>query len=253
MSDEEKKTIKKRIMLRVAYDGTDFSGWQVQPEKRTVEGELNNAITKLTGEETEVIGASRTDSGVHSKGNVAVFDTSSTIPGEKFMYAINTLLPEDVSVIDSKEVEADFHPRHCNSIKTYEYRIYISAVNDPLKNRYALRCPYPLDVKKMDDAAKYLVGEHDFKSFCCVRTQAETTVRKIFYADVFSEDEIIIRISGAGFLYNMVRIIAGSLMEVGSGKYEPGHIKEVLEGTDRTLAGPTAEPQGLTLVNIEFV
>ena len=244
----------KRIMLRVAYDGTDFSGWQVQNEMRTVEGELNKAISELTGETIEVIGASRTDSGVHSKGNVAVFDTESSIPAEKFMYAVNSLLPEDVTVTESKEVDGDFHPRHCKSIKTYEYRIYTSRINNPLKRRYAYRFPTELDVEKMDEAAKYLIGEHDFKSFCCVRTQAETTVREIYSADVFRDDEdIVIRVTGAGFLYNMVRIIAGSLTDVGSGKYEPVHIKEVLEGTDRTLAGPTAEPQGLTLMNIEFV
>ena len=241
-------------MLRVSYDGTDFCGWQVQNEMRTVEGELNKAINELTGETTEVIGASRTDSGVHAKGNVAVFDTESSIPAEKFMYAINSLLPDDVTVVESKEVDKDFHPRHCRSIKTYEYRIYTSRINNPLKRRFAYRFPTELDVEKMDEAAKYLIGEHDFKSFCCVRTQAETTIREIFSADVFRDDEdIVIRVTGAGFLYNMVRIIAGSLMEVGSGKYEPVHIKEVLEGTDRTLAGPTAEPQGLTLVNIEFL
>ena len=240
-------------MLRVSYDGTDFCGWQVQNEMRTVEGELNKAINELTGETTEVIGASRTDSGVHAKGNVAVFDTESSIPDEKFMYAINSLLPDDVTVVESKEVDKDFHPRHCRSVKTYEYRIYTSRINNPLKRRFAYRFPTELDVEKMDEAAKYLIGEHDFKSFCCVRTQAETTIREIFSADVFRDDEdIVIRVTGAGFLYNMVRIIAGSLMEVGSGKYEPVHIKEVLEGTDRTLAGPTAEPQGLTLISIDF-
>lgn len=244
----------RRIFLRVSYDGTDFVGWQVQKEGRTVEGELNKAINALTGETIEVIGASRTDSGVHARGNVAVFDTESTIPGDRFMYAINTLLPEDVAVVESKEVEADFHPRHCASIKTYEYRIFISEINDPLKRRYALKCPYNLDVTRMDKAAKYLIGEHDFKSFCSVKTQAETTVRKIYSADVFHDgDDIVIRVSGAGFLYNMVRIIAGSLMEVGGGKHDPIHIKEVLDNTDRTLAGPTAEPQGLTLIGIEFV
>ena len=244
----------KRIFLRVAYDGTDFVGWQIQNEGRTVEGELNKAINTLTGETIEVIGASRTDSGVHAKGNVAVFDTESTVPADRFMYALNSLLPEDISVVESKEVASDFHPRHCSSIKTYEYRIFVSRINDPLKRRYAYRFLTELNVERMDEAAKYLIGEHDFKSFCCVRTQAETTVRKIYSADVFHDgDDIVIRVSGAGFLYNMVRIIAGSLMEVGSGKKDPQHIKEVLEGTDRTLAGPTAEPQGLTLVNIEFV
>ena len=243
----------KRIFLRVAYDGTDFVGWQIQNEGRTVEGELNKAINALTGETIEVIGASRTDSGVHAKGNVAVFDTESTVPADRFMYALNSLLPEDISVVDSKEAADDFHPRHCASIKTYEYRIFVSRINDPLKRRYAYRFPTELNVERMDEAAKYLIGEHDFKSFCCVRTQAETTVRTIYSADVFHDgDDIVIRVSGAGFLYNMVRIIAGSLMEVGSGKKEPIHIKEVLDGTDRTLAGPTAEPQGLTLINIEF-
>ena len=240
-------------MLRVAYDGTDFCGWQIQNEKRTVEGELNTAINKLTGEDILVIGASRTDSGVHAKGNVAVFDTESAIPADKFMYALNTLLHEDVSVVDSLQVSDDFHPRHCKSVKTYEYRIYTSRINDPLKRRYAYRFPANLDVEAMDEAAKYLIGVHDFKSFCCVRTQAETTVREIFSADVFRDGEdIVIRVSGAGFLYNMVRIIAGSLMEVGSGKYEASHIKEVLEKMDRTSAGFTAEPQGLTLIGIEF-
>lgn len=243
----------KRIFLRVAYDGTDFVGWQIQSEGRTVEGELNKAINALTGETIEVIGASRTDSGVHAKGNVAVFDTESTVPADRFMYALNSLLPEDVSIVESKEVADDFHPRHCTSIKTYEYRIFVSRINDPLKRRYAYRFPTDLDVNRMDEAAKYLIGEHDFKSFCCVRTQAETTVRKLYSADVFHDgDDIVIRVSGAGFLYNMVRIIAGSLMEVGSGKKAPIFIKEALEGTDRTLAGPTAEPQGLTLINIEF-
>lgn len=242
-----------RILLRVAYDGTDFHGWQVQPQMRTVEGELNRALKELTGEDIEVIGASRTDAGVHGKGNVAVFDTKSSIPADKFMYAINTKLPEDVSVIESKKVDEDFHPRHCDSRKTYEYRIYESKVNDPLKRRNAYRCQVPLNVENMNEAAGYLVGEHDFKSFCSVHTQADTTVRKIYSANVSREGEyIVIRVEGAGFLYNMVRIIAGSLMEVGSGKYKPEHIKDILESTDRTVAGPTAEAQGLTMIGIKF-
>lgn len=237
----------------MSYDGTDFCGWQYQPEKRTVEGELNKALSELTGESIEVIGASRTDSGVHSMGNAAVFDTESTIPADKFMYAVNTRLPEDVSVIESKEVSCDFHPRRCNSKKTYRYRIVESRINDPLRRRYAYQCPVKLDEAKMNEAAKYLIGEHDFKSFCSVHTQAETTVRRLYDARVYREnDEVIVEVTGAGFLYNMVRIIAGSLMEVGSGKYGPEHIKEVLEKTDRCVAGPTAEAQGLTMVKISF-
>lgn len=243
----------KRVFLRVAYDGTEFVGWQFQPDKRTVEGELNRAIEELTGEKVTVIGASRTDSGVHSMGNVAVFDTDSTIPAEKFMYAINTKLPEDISVTESKQVSSDFHPRHCNSKKTYRYKIIESRINDPLRRRFAYFCPIKLDDKKMNEAASYLIGEHDFKSFCSVHTQAETTVRTIFDAKVKRVgDEVTVEVTGAGFLYNMVRIIAGSLMEIGSGKYEPSHIKEVLEKTDRCEAGPTAEPQGLTMVGIIF-
>ena len=129
----------RRILLRVAYDGTDFHGWQIQPNERSVEGELNKAIKEATGEDIEVIGASRTDSGVHGMGNVAVFDTESTIPADRIMYAINSSLPEDVSVVESREVPADFHPRHCDSIKTYEYRIYVSRINNPLKRRNAFR------------------------------------------------------------------------------------------------------------------
>lgn len=242
-----------RILLRVAYDGTDFHGWQVQPNMRTVEGEINRALQEITGENIEVIGASRTDTGVHSKGNVAVFDTESTIPADRFMYAINTKLPEDVSVIESKEVAEDFHPRKCDSVKTYEYRIYESKINDPLKRRNSYRCQFDLDVDKMNQAARYLIGEHDFKSFCSVHTQAETTVRTVYDVKVYREDrDVVIQVKGAGFLYNMVRIIAGSLMEVGSGKYPETHIKEVLESTDRTVAGPTAEPQGLTMAGIVF-
>ena len=244
---------KKRIFLRVAYDGTDFHGWQVQPNARSVEGELNKAIKEMTGEEIAVIGASRTDAGVHGMGNVAVFDTVSPIPAEKFLYALNTKLPEDVSVVESKEVAADFHPRHCDSIKTYEYRFYISEVNNPLKRRNAYRIQSKPDIKSMNEASALLVGEHDFKSFCSVHTSAETTVRKLFSAEVFEDGEdIVISVSGAGFLYNMVRIIAGTLLDVGNGKYEPGHIREILEGCDRTLAGPTLEPQGLTLKSIVF-
>lgn len=240
-------------MLRVSYDGTDFHGWQLQQESRTVESELNRAITEVTGEKTEVIGASRTDAGVHAKGNVAVFDTNSTIPGDKFMYAVNNCLPEDVAVTESLEVCEDFHPRHCDCVKTYEYRIYEAQVNNPLKRRNALRVPYKLDTDKMAEAAKYLVGEHDFKSFCSVHTQAKTTVRTVYEVSVEREkDEILITVKGGGFLYNMVRIIAGTLIEVGRGKIAPERVAQILDSTDRTVAGPTAEPQGLTLARIEY-
>lgn len=241
-------------MLIVAYDGTDFHGWQLQPGVRTVESELNKAISQLVESDISVIGASRTDTGVHAKGNVAVFDTVSTIPAEKFAYALNTILPEDVKIQKSLAVADDFHPRHCNSVKTYEYRIYSGEFPNPLKRRNSFYTYYKPDISKMQEGASYLVGEHDFKSFCCVRTQAETTVRRIYNISVTEdEDEICIRVSGNGFLYNMVRIIAGTLLEVGRGKYPPSYIKEMLDAANRCAAGPTAPPEGLCLCGIEFI
>ena len=260
----------KRILLKVAYDGSDFHGWQVQPGVRTVEGELNRALSELTKEEITVIGASRTDAGVHSLGNIAVFDTDSTIPPERFSYALNTLLPEDVKVVCSKEVAEDFHPRKVNCRKIYEYRISLGEFPNPLKRRNSWYVPYALDTEAMNKAAQVLVGEHDFAGFCSVHTQAESTVRTVYSVEVEAafepkknnktkkenaektDAEIVIRICGNGFLYNMVRIIAGTLVEVGSGKRDEAWVREALESADRTKSGPTAPPQGLTLVEIIF-
>ncbi len=265
-------------MLTVAYDGTAYCGWQLQPGKETIESVLNRCLFELTGETIEVIGASRTDSGVHALGNIAVFDTDSSIPAEKFSYALNRRLPEDIKIRASKEVAADFHPRHCESIKTYEYRICNAEFPIPTKRLYTHFTYVPLDVSLMSRAAAYLVGEHDFKSFCSVDTQAQTTVRRIDDVEVWEEGadsiknaaadpnaytgngkapqtgrEIVIRVAGRGFLYNMVRIIAGTLMEVGRGKMPPGRVKDILEACDRQAAGPTAPACGLTLVGYEFL
>lgn len=242
---------KKRICLTVAYDGTAYCGWQAQKNGRTIEGELNRALKELTGEEIQVIGASRTDAGVHGLGNTAVFDTCSRIPGEKFSYALNQRLPEDIRVRESKETAPDFHPRHCKSRKTYEYHILNSAFPNPVKRLYCHFTYVPLDVERMRQAAVYLVGEHDFASFCSAGSQAETTVRTIYGLSVEkSGEEIVIRITGGGFLYNMVRIIAGTLMEVGCGRMEPERIKEILETKNRAAAGPTAPACGLMLMKI---
>ena len=245
----------RRILIRAAYDGTDFHGWQFQPGVRTVEGELNRAIKELTGEETQVIGASRTDAGVHALGNVAVFDTESAIPADRFGIALNTKLPEDVKVVASEEVPEDFHPRRVSVKKTYEYRIYNSDIPNPLKRREFWTVPYKLDLDKMRAAASYLVGTHDFATFCSVHTQAESTVRTIFSIEIIGskeDDEIKIVVTGNGFLYNMIRIIAGTLVEVGRGSHESEWVDEILKGTDRTLGGPTAPPQGLILREIVF-
>ena len=243
----------KRVMLTVAYDGTAYHGWQVQPNGVTIEGELNRVLRDLTGEKIQVIGASRTDAGVHGLCNIAVFDTESNIPGEKFSYALNQRLPEDIKVVDSCEVAEDFHPRHVSSKKTYEYKIYNAKFPDPTKRLYSHFTYTPLNVEKMQEAATYLIGEHDFKSFCAPAAVVETTVRTLYKAEVIQDEEYIrIRVQGNGFLYNMVRIIAGTLMEVGSGKRQPEDIKTILEAKDRNAAGPTAPARGLMLINYEF-
>lgn len=244
----------RRIKLIVAYDGTKYSGWQIQPEAPTIEMCLDKAIHELTGENVHVTGASRTDAGVHAYGNVAVFDTESTIPGDRFTFALNRFLPDSIVIQDSWEVSVDFHPRHCNTRKTYEYRILNTAVPLPQKRNFTWHVAGSVDIEKMKEAAAYIVGEHDFKSFCCVRTQAESTVRTIYSLEVLQEgSEIIIRIKGNGFLYNMVRIITGTLIQVGKGRFMPEYVKQMLEAKDRTVAGQTAPPQGLTLVGIEYV
>ena len=244
----------RRILLVVAYDGTDYCGWQFQPNGITIEEVLNRELSALFHEEIQVIGASRTDSGVHAMGNVAVFDTNSRIPGDKVVYAINQKLPEGIRVQESREVPLAFHPRKVNGVKTYEYRIYNRKVENPILGRYSHFCYYDLDVEKMRKAAAYLVGEHDFKSFCTPNTQAATTVRTLYSLDIREEENglIILRLSGSGFLYNMVRIIAGTLMRVGTGMYPPEHVKEILDLRDRQQAGPTAPAKGLTLISLEY-
>lgn len=243
----------RRIMLTVAYDGTAYNGWQVQPNGITIEGELNRALKELLGEDISVIGASRTDAGVHALCNMAVFDTESRILPEKIAPALNARLPEDIRVQRSVEVAPDFHPRRCNTKKTYEYRIYMGKYENPIGRQYAHFVYVPLDVEKMEKAAGYLVGEHDFKSFCVAKAQVLTTVRTLYGIEVKKEGNYLtIRVSGNGFLFNMVRIIAGTLLEVGKGKLAPERVKEILEAKDRQAAGPTAPARGLTLVSFEF-
>ncbi len=247
--------MKKRIKLVVAYDGTNYCGWQVQPNGETIEGVLNRELSSLLGEDIKVTGASRTDSGVHSLGNVAVFDTDTRIPPEKISYALNIRLPEDIVVQDSCEVAPDFHPRHCNSRKTYEYRILNRRFAMPTRRLDTYFYHRPLDVERMQQAARYLEGTHDFKSFCSVNTVVEDTVRTIYTLQVIkdADDIITIRVQGSGFLYNMVRILAGTLIQVGIGAMEPEQMTEILEAKDRSASGPTAPAQGLTMMGIEFL
>ena len=265
----------KRIRLTVAYDGTAYCGFQLQPDLPTVEGELNRALSELTGETVTVIGASRTDSGVHAQANCAVFDTDSAIPGERFFAAVNTKLPADIRVTDSREVPADWHPRRQDCRKTYEYHIDPSYVEDPLKARYCMHWPRQMCLADMRKAAQYLVGEHDFTSFANPSSQilqeGGSAVRTLYAVEVIEKEdsrqktgdpndgrqpavrpEIVIRVTGNGFLYNMVRIIAGTLMDVGTGRFAPEDIKTMLGARDRTKAGMTAQPKGLTLTEIVY-
>lgn len=243
----------KRVKLVVAYDGTNYHGWQVQDNGITIEEVLNRTISELVQEDIKVIGASRTDAGVHACGNVAVFDTESQIPGDKFSFALNQRLPEDIRIQESCEVDADFHPRYADTVKTYEYNILNRRFELPSKRLYAAFCYYPMDIERMNQAAAYLVGEHDFKSFCSAGAQVQTTVRTIYAVNVTKEDDMVhIRITGNGFLYNMVRIIAGTLMQVGTGLMEPEQVKGILEARDRSKAGPAAVAKGLTLVEIRY-
>lgn len=246
--------MEKRIALTVAYDGTRYCGWQIQSNGRTIQGELNRCLEELLGHPVETMGASRTDAGVHALGNVAVFDTDSRIPAEKFSYALNQRLPEDIRIQASQEAPSDFHPRYCQSEKTYEYRILNRRFALPTQRLYSYFYHYPLDVEKMREATSYIIGRHDFASFCGAGAQVKTTVRLVTGFSVERVGEMVyLRVSGRGFLYNMVRIFAGSLIEIGNGVYPPEHMQEILEAKNRGAAGPTAPACGLTLLGIEFL
>ena len=243
----------KRVKMVLAYDGTNYCGWQLQPNGITIEGVLNQALSELLREPVAVIGASRTDSGVHAEGNVAIFDTENRMPAEKICFALNQRLPEDIRILTSEETPLFWHPRKQNCVKTYEYRILNREFEQPelRLNSYFFR--RKLDVERMKAACPYFCGEHDFKSFCSIHTQAETTVRTVYDLRVEQEGDLIcIRVSGNGFLYNMVRIIAGTLIQVGLGAFEPEDMQTVLEAADRQAAGPTAPAKGLTLTGMTY-
>ena len=242
------------VKLVVAYEGTNYCGWQIQPNGITIEQVLNETLSSLVGEEITVTGASRTDAGVHSLGNVAVFETHTKMPAEKISFALNQRLPEDIVVQESCQVPEDFHPRFSKSRKTYEYRILNCRFRQPLERRTSYFYHYPLDVSAMQKAAAYLVGEHDFTSFASVHAQTNTYVRMIYALDVVREGDMIrIRVQGNGFLYNMVRIIAGTLIQVGAGIKKPEDMESILAGKDRELAGPTAPAHGLTMIGLEYL
>lgn len=246
--------MSKRVFLRIAYDGTNYCGWQIQDNGITVEEVINRELSRLLNEDIHVIGASRTDSGVHALGNVAVFDTETRIPGEKISFALNQRLPNDIRIQESKEVDESFHPRFCSSIKTYEYKILNRTFPMPTERLYSHFVYMKLNVEKMQNAAEYIVGEHDFKSFCSSHSQVQSTVRTVYSIDITkSGDMIKILIRGNGFLYNMVRIMAGTLLQAGIGERRPEELQDILKAKDRAAAGPTAPAHGLTMIGIEFL
>ena len=242
-----------RYMLRVAYDGTEYCGWQVQPGQRTVEGTLKSALDKLMGKDVPMIGASRTDAGVHAEGNVAGFDCDTTIPADKIKYALNNMLPEDVVVVESKQVDDNFHPRHCDCRKTYQYRILNTQMPDPNRRRNTYFYRLKLDMEAMRAAADCIVGTHDFACFMAAGSQVTDNVRTVYSLELVKIDDVItMTIQGNGFLYNMVRIIAGTLIQVGRGQLEPEQVADIIKKGERKNAGPTAPANGLTLKVIEY-
>ena len=260
----------KRIKLIISYDGTNYVGWQVQKNGIAIEQVINEHLSKLLKEDVTIIGASRTDSGVHARGNVAVFDTNTRIPSEKIMYALNQQLPEDIKIVRSEETAPDFHPRYAACKKTYRYDILNSRVCFPKDRLYSDYVYYELNTEKMKKAATYLLGEHDFTAFSSAGGQQKSMVRTIYSIDIeeemivmpegaekihpddFPPKKIHITVTGNGFLYNMIRIIAGTLEKVGMGIYPPEHVKEILESKDRRKSASKASAGGLTLVEISY-
>lgn len=242
-----------RIKLTIEYDGTSFCGWQIQLNGVSVQGTITEAIKKITGEDVKLIGSGRTDSGVHAEGQIAHFDTNSSVPPEKFASALNAVLPDDVKIRKSEKAADDFNARFSAKRKTYEYRMYVSEYSKPLKCRYAVWVNYPLDVKKMNDAAQAFVGTHDFRCFLAANSSVESTVRTIYRAEVGKRgDEIVFSVTGNGFLYNMVRIMAGTLVAVGGGKITAEDVEKIINGKDRNAAGKTMPACGLTLKSAEY-
>lgn len=228
-------------------------GWQKQPNKLNIQGEIERAIEEITGEKIELVASGRTDAGVHSLGQIANFKTNSNIPIEKIPIAINTKLKRSVRILEAEEVDEKFHSRYNCKRKTYRYIINNSKNGTAIYRNLQYNFAEKLDEKKMNNAIKYFLGEHDFKGFKASGTSSKSSVRIIYSGKVErKEDLVIIELTGNGFLYNMVRIIAGTLLEVGLGKIKPEDIKNIIESEDRQKAGKTLPPQGLYLVNVEY-
>ncbi|WP_064091238.1 tRNA pseudouridine(38-40) synthase TruA [Rossellomorea aquimaris] len=244
----------QRIKCIIAYDGTNFHGYQIQPNQRTVQGLLEDRLSDIhKGEKIRVSASGRTDAGVHANGQVFHFDTPLAIPEEKWPVVLNTKLPDEVTVKEASYVSMDFHSRFSVLQKEYRYRVYTGKTRSPFYRHFALHYPQPVSVVEMKKAASYLLGEHDFTSFCSAKTEVEDKVRTIHRITIEEyEEELVFLFVGNGFLYNMVRILVGTLLEVGSGNISNEDIPSILDAKDRNAAGKTAPPQGLYLWKVDY-
>ena len=243
----------RNIKLTIEYDGKDFNGWQKQPTKLNIQGEIERAIEIVTGEKVELIASGRTDAGVHSLGQIANFKTNSKLPLQKFPVALNSKLKKSIRIQKAEEMDEKFHSRYNCKQKTYRYIINNSREGSAIYRNLEYHVPVKLDVEAMKNAIKHFEGEHDFKGFKASGTSSKSSVRKIYKAEIKeNEERIIIELTGNGFLYNMVRIIAGTIVDVGLGKIKPDEIPEIIKSKDRTKAGKTLPPYALYLVKVEY-
>lgn len=243
----------RKILATISYDGTNYSGWQKQKNSATIQQELEKALEKLAGKHIEARGASRTDAGVHALGQRAAFELDMNISEEKIPFALNSMLPRDICVTECIRVNDEFHPQYDVVKKTYEYNIYNAKFRNPLYSRYSAFVYGELNFERIREGCRYFLGKHDFRAFCAAGSNSKTTVREIY--DIYAErNESLIRISvtGNGFLYNMVRIIAGTLIDVGQGRIETGSLSGIISSGERSKAGQTAPPQGLVLKRIYY-
>ncbi len=242
-----------RVKILVSYDGANYCGWQVQPNAITVQQVLEEALFKVTGERSRITGSGRTDAGVHALGQVAHFDTNANIPAEKFFLAMNIHLPDDIKVLKSEPASDDFHATKDAVRKTYRYSTYVNKTILPLKDKYSVQIEHKIDVDKMRECAEILVGTHDFKCMSASGGGAKTTVRTIYSIDIVqNEENIDFYICGNGFLYNMVRIMVGTLIKVGSNRLNLSDVQKMLETGKRSLGGKTLSAKGLTLMSVEY-
>ena len=244
----------RNIKLIIEYDGKGFNGWQKQPNKLNIQGEIERAIEEITGESIDLIASGRTDAGVHSLGQTANFKTESKIPIEKIPIAINSKLKQSIIIKSAEEVDERFHSRYNVKSKKYRYTINNSKYGSAIYRNVEYHFPIKLNIENMQKAAKYFEGEHDFKAFKASGTSSKSSVRTIYKAQVIEaeNERIYIELTGNGFLYNMVRIISGTLVEVGLGKIKQEEIREIIYSKDRSRAGKTLPAHGLFLLNVEY-